>query len=669
MLIMPEQQRVLTKDIVSLLAIVQCAVLLSFVPLVTPIIASVMIISPAIILVRARLNKSYALNRWLKIAITVSAALLVFYEFKTFRGKDAGVALIVVMYSLKILESKNYRDLNVILTMGFFISPMSFLFTQSPIAVLYSFFVFGLIVYALFRANSVQVISVNWRKSAKLIFACLPIMIFLFLFFPRLSQPLWRMPGQDIAQTGISDSMTPGDIGGLNLSDEPAFRVQFIDNQLVDFPLYWRGLVFDEYDGLTWRRSERELDELSEFETNPESLNQQVINQQITLEPTQNKFLFGLDRPIKSGQKLAIKTNYTFESRFKINQRIKYDIASVPDKVIGLTLSDSERSANTAIPNSGNEQARDWARANFLKLSEPAEFVLFLQRFIHQNEYFYTLSPPIMRENMIDDFWFNHRKGFCEHYASSFVFMLRAVGIPARVVVGYQGGEYNPIGNYYLIRQSDAHAWAEVWLEKRGWVRVDPTAAIHRSRILDDLVSEVGLRGFLFDQLPVADLIQVSWLDYPRQWLDNANRVWKDWIIDFNSQSQFNIHKWLNLDKLTKPLLIVLFLFIALIITYIITRQFQPRSKKLDELSKSMEKLLIMLQKNGWVKPPGQTVEAFLNQVKVNNLEFEAKLVSIAQDYSKARYKSDYFNQRQLTNIQRKIKALNWKSIKHRVQQ
>jgi protein-glutamine gamma-glutamyltransferase len=371
-----------------------------------------------------------------------------------------------------------------------------------------------------------------------LLLQALPLALLLFLLFPRLQGPLWGLPQQGAAQTGLSDRMSPGDFGQLTLSDEIAFRVEFSTPPPSPNALYWRGPVLWDFDGRTWQ---------TRFSVPTTSVRVEALGRPITyaitLEPHRQRWLFLLGLPRELPAKVAsIETSLgpdlQWLSKTAITQRLRYQIdADLDYRFEADGLSATSRSRTLALPE-GNPQARALA-AQWVKQTAnqaASEQAIVNQALAHfRNEaFFYSLKPPLLGENSVDDFLFVSRRGFCEHYASAFVVLMRAAGIPARVVTGYQGGELNPLGNYWIVRQRDAHAWAEVWLPNLGWTRVDPTAAVAPNRV------ERGLNAALpANERPAGLLtLNTNWLMPLRQGWDLINNQWNQWVLGYNQDRQ-----------------------------------------------------------------------------------------------------------------------------------
>ncbi|MEE4244278.1 MAG: DUF3488 and transglutaminase-like domain-containing protein [Kangiellaceae bacterium] len=640
MLLLPEQQRIIQPLLKSRLAWVQLIVLLPFVTVFNPLLSAMVLIVPSWILLQHYRHKSSAVNRWLLVGFTLLCSAYIISSYGTFRGKDAGVALFAIMYSLKILEANKYRDLNLLLTLGYFILSMSFLFTQSPLAVFYMFFGYIVITHTIMLANATTQVMVDWKKSVKLILITTPLMIMLFVFFPRLANPLWKTNSLSSGTSGISDSMTPGDVADLKLSDDPAFRVKFstASRELLASELYWRGIVFEDYDGLTWNRANIRDDVYFRKQGVSYTTDEDLINYSITIEPTKQKWLFSLDFTKDTEGRVLYGTDGTILSSRIIEQRSRYEVTSDLNAQLDTSITQRIRQLNTQLPDGFNPRSLIWAQQLFQTAATAQDYVRSLLQHINENEFFYTLAPPVMLEDMVDDFWFEQQRGFCEHYAGSFVFMLRAVGIPARVVTGYQGGQYNDIGDYYLVRQKDAHAWVEYWSEGVGWTRVDPTSAIDPSRIDDLLLSEMGQRGFLFDELPDADLIQSDFFDYAKQWLDSANTAWRDWILDFNQGSQSSLLSWLKLSNLPRGAIVTLFVTIFAVVVFILLKFLQSGKASYDNVAKAYRQLINRLAKRGIKHLPHEGAKTFHNRVVEQRPDWRNQLQPLFDDYLMLRY-------------------------------
>lgn len=473
-------------------------------------------------------------NKLLLFALTAAAAGGILAHFQTLLGHDAGVTLLVVMIALKLMEMKTPRDTMVTLFLGYLLVITGFLYSQSIPMALYLFVVVWVTTATMIGyqdVNRALPVRPRLRLAGTLLIQAAPLMLVLFVLFPRVPQ-LWALPRD--AHSGmarLSDSMSPGAISRLIQSDAVAFRVQFDGAPPPANQRYWRGPVLWDYDGRTWStRTPPAGDAEVELLDAP-------LRYTLTLEPHNQNWLFALELPAGLPPDSRARADMQILSRNPVQQRLRYTLASHPRYRLGAELSDAERQRALRLPPGVNPRTRElaarWRSAN----AGDAAIVDAALGLFRNQDFFYTLRPPLLGTQAMDDFLFNTRRGFCEHYAGAFVFLMRAAGVPARVVTGYQGGAPNPLGDYFIVRQSDAHAWAEVWLAGRGWVRVDPTAAVSPDRV------ESGIAA----ALPAAELplalaqLDVAWLQRMRLSWDLVNNQWNQWVLGYGHERQRNV--------------------------------------------------------------------------------------------------------------------------------
>lgn len=426
----------------------------------------------------------------IKTVLVLAAFAVLQSVFRSGAVMDGSAALLSVAACLKLIEMRSRRDAYVILFLYFFLLQSSFLYDRSILAAAQSMLGVFVIVGAMISLNLAPLSdnrsSKNTaRKAVFMLLQSLPIMLVLFVFFPRLG-PLWSV-GMDTgdAKIGLSQSMSPGDLSSLSASDELAFRVTFKGQAPAYNQLYWRAMVFDTYDGQTWSQSEPEPKiNLSTQKYTPLA-DKGVYDYEIIQEATDQPWLFALDTAMAKTANTGISDNYTLLKTSPVFQRFRYQVISDTARKRDLSgLSDLSLRQSLQLP-AGNEKSRAMARSLIEQYPDLQERVDTALDFYTQEPFYYTLKPPLLdSNNKVDEFIFNTKQGYCAHFAGSFVFLMRAAGIPARVVVGYMGGEYNKEAGYYSIYQFDAHAWAEVWLENQGWVVVDPTAQVAPDRVI-----------------------------------------------------------------------------------------------------------------------------------------------------------------------------------------
>ena len=411
--------------------------------------------------------------RWLLILLTVAGALGVFFSYRTIMGRDPGVTLLVLLLFLKLLETRAQRDVFVVAFLVYFVALANFFYSQSiPIAGLMLLTVFvtttALVGFSAPKRPMVDVLKTAGRMLAQ----AGPVMLLLFFLFPRVQGPLWGMP-QDAYSgvTGLSETMSPGSISSLSLSDAIAFRVKFRTEPPPRARLYWRGPVLSDFDGLTWRVGLPQLRRSMSVESADSP-----VDYEVTLEPHNHNWMFALEMPARIPPAGRLTSEYLVISLTPIRSRIRYEMSSVPQFQAASGGGPEDLANALRLPRGVNPRALALAGEWRESLADPGAIVRRAIEFFRGGRFEYTLQPPALGRNSVDEFLFDTKQGFCEHFASSFAFMMRAAGVPARVVTGYQGGDTNPVDGYMVVRQADAHAWAEVWLAGNGWTRVDPTA-------------------------------------------------------------------------------------------------------------------------------------------------------------------------------------------------
>jgi transglutaminase-like putative cysteine protease len=475
----------------------------------------------------------------------------IYSSYGTPLGIEPTVALLFTGFSLKLLEVRTKRDVYIIVFLAYFVALTEFLFDQSFLIAAFIFFSLLIITTALVALhqqgyNRFDLISL--KKTGWLFFQALPLMIVLFIIFPRF-EPLWKVPlPAHQAKTGVSNSMSPGDISSLGNSSELAFRAVFDEEVPAKEKLYWRGLVMSEFDGRTWRQGRRQKSSFNERQKQSilRSLNN-PIQYQIIQEASHQPWLFSLKLAFSYDQNIQILNDFRLSYEGDIHSRIQYAVISDLDAPLEIEISERVRRVETRLPDSGNPLAREFAKELYQLAGSDFDFIQSLLSNFRQNNFIYTLNPPLLGENSVDEFLFDTLRGFCGHYASSFVFMARAVGIPARVVTGYQGGEINPITGTVLVHQFDAHAWAEVWLKDKGWIRIDPTAAVSPDRIefgLERALAEEG--SFLSDSvLSPIRYRNVAWLNNLRLQMDAFSYYWSSWVLQYKGRKQLDVMKYI----------------------------------------------------------------------------------------------------------------------------
>lgn len=471
-------------------------------------------------------------HRWWLVAAVGIACLAIWREYHLLFGRQPGIAMLVIFLALKLLELRQPRDGMTVILLGNFLILSSFLYSQTLPATLLC--VGALVVVQACLVAMQPGCAANWRTplkwSGKLLLQAVPVALLFFVLFPRIQGPLWSLPQDaNAGLTGLSDTMNPGAFSRLVQSDAIAFRVKFNDPVPRLETLYWRAQVLTDFDGSTWRmRPRRERDRL------PEQPQGRRIDYTLIIEPHQQRWLFMLEQLGTLPAGTRFNDDRLLLAAEQVRTRAQYALTAYPDWRPVAEESASVLQVARALPPQGNPRTRAIAQTWRAQAKSDAEIVALAQQFFQRQGLAYTLTPPLMPEDSIDAFLFDARRGFCEHFSAAFVFALRAAGVPARVVGGYQGGELNPVDGYLTIRQYDAHAWAEVWLSGQGWVRVDPTVVSSPTRISDGITAAFPESA----ALPLLARNPPQWLrDLRFQW-DSLNSRWHRDVIGFNTQRQ-----------------------------------------------------------------------------------------------------------------------------------
>ncbi|MFZ5842176.1 MAG: transglutaminase TgpA family protein [Pseudomonadota bacterium] len=571
-------------------------------------------VASALVLLSAT-NVGSRLPRWLLILSVLAATVGVVMQHRGLFTRDAGLSLIVLMASFKLLELKSYRDAMLVSALSFFLTFVGLLFYQSLSVALYLFLLLPLhtaTVLVLHRLDGWRGLLVLAKDSGRFVLLALPLVALLYVFFPRLSAPLWRLPGSGV--TGPTDSMTIGDVQSLALSDELAFRVKFTGAPPPEKQRYWRGTVLADFDGLTWNVGMPQAAETIEPLGAP-------IRYQIALEPTRLRWLYALDVPQTVDSPLQARRtwNATLLTYGFIRQRVDYSVESVLNYRLGADATDKDLATYLRLPDGGNPQSRQWAEALRARYPDATAYAQALLRQINQDNFWYSLQVPELSEDTVDDFWFNHKRGYCEHYANAVTFLLRAGGVPARVVVGYQGGEWNPYGNFLTVRHLDAHAWLEFWRAGDGWIRLDPTAAVSPLRIDQSYLDRIARRDSLmsfsgWDSVATLTGDASNWALV--EWWQQANRWFEANVVQFNADAQRDWLENLGLPKLSMADLVRI-LVIGLLLLLAISAWLILRSRPVrDPVARLYAAFCAKLARAGIRREPHETPQDFLRRAQ-----------------------------------------------------
>ena len=558
---------------------------IAFSPLYLSFVFVLMMLALFLHFKKQKQDQNAQLSKWLKMGLVGLALVAIYLSYGSFIGVEAGTAALAVFLFGKSLELKNKRDLIIFFNFALFVSASLFLYSQSIWMALMVVCCLVSCLFGLYRIQTTefkqvpqQILSAARHDIGhifKFIGLAVPFFIILFLFFPRFP-PLWHVPiASDQGVTGISDRMSPGDIAELSQSSALAFRIIADLKQLpAQHELYWRAMVLDEYDGTTWTSH---VSNQYSFQINRQNLDSQGIRYQYLAADQRQKWVTGLEKTIPLERRLNLHQDYSITPNRLVqrNQPISLLWVGQDFNNVNLELNDVQKKRYTLYPKHLDQQAQALAKRLFdQSQSDPNRYVENVIQWYQQQQFKYSLQPGRLGNHRVDEFLFKSKEGFCEHYASSFVMLMRYVGIPARVVVGYQGGQAAPDEQSWEVRQLDAHAWTEVFLNQQ-WIRVDPTSIIAPQRL------DLGMQNYLSnDQSAFGDeqfsnfkYQQFSALKQLRIWSDYASFQWQDKVVGFDSERQ---KKWMSLlgikSNYAFGILIIAGLFAIGVIYYLVWR-------------------------------------------------------------------------------------------------
>lgn len=598
--------------------------------------------------------------------LTLMLLVGIVFSYHTLIGRNAGTAMLLGLLCLKLFEIKSFRDISIIINLALFSIVINFLFNQSiPVALIMLIaltFLFTALVgfqHDYKTLNNVKpipltVIRTNEKKhfklAVKMLIQAIPFAIILFILFPRVNGPLWGLPEDAFsATTGLSDNMSPGRISQLSNNNDVAFRVNFSSEIPLPNTLYWRGPVLWNFDGYNWTAPANERLAISSYMFTGIG---QKYTYSVTLQPHNTFWMLALDLPSSLPDRSRLSANMQLLSlspiqklkRYEINSYTRYILPAYKQIPITRYLKLPASSSNDtdirliksrALIKKLKDQSSDQQTVNNV-----------LNHFSTQN-FYYSRTPPLLYDDPIDEFLFETKRGYCEHYASSFTVLMRLAGIPARVVTGYQGGEINPIDNYMTVRQSDAHAWSEVYLGKKGWVRVDPTAAIPPGNIEN---TDDALRLNLTQKKPSA-LFKSSWVSQQmkkmRYAYDAINNRWNQWVLGYNNKKQKAFFEALGIPEISwKGLSQLLFSILAVLTGILAFIIFSNQSKKNNEIQRYYYKFLNKIKQKGLVKNLSEGANQFSQRaiIKYPNKKHDIEQITLLyqqlryQKYSKEKF-------------------------------
>jgi protein-glutamine gamma-glutamyltransferase len=582
---------------------------------------------------------------FVRVVITLLLIFLVVFAYGGMWGRRIATGLLCIMLAAKLMETYRVRDLRVVASVCFFLIAAQFLFNERLILLVYLIGGCWAATIALVKIQQIRtqgpramassarsVLDPDIRSALVLLILAIPVALTLFVLFPRLAQPIWGLPDDVMdGRTGLSETMSPGSISELFMDDSPAFRVEFDGGPPPRHQLYWRGPVLWRFDGSTWRPAY--------FSTNTAQqlppVNESSIRYRIQLEPHERRWLLGLDYPVQSSMpESRVTVDYQLVSRFPVTSLSQYDVISTPDFNEFQPLGAGQQLMGLNLPSDRNPRTQALAAELRSRYEDDRDLINHVLRWFREDEFSYSLSTSPLGRHSADEFLFDLRDGYCEYYASAFAILMRAAGIPSRVVTGYQGGFWSESGQYLLVRQSDAHAWNEVWLEGSGWTRVDPTAAVSPDRIAE------GARGVM--QSP-RFMLDADWIRNIRDQYDRVQHLWNQWVLGFDASRQRNLLKHLGLPDLGATgiglLLALALLIVAVPLTLWLLREHRQRGT--SQAQKAWHHLLRQMRRQGLKKRPSETPLEFARRASLEQQQPDSELLGLALMFSRIHYGPD----------------------------
>ncbi|TQR64243.1 transglutaminaseTgpA domain-containing protein [Acinetobacter sp. RF14B] len=573
-----------------------------------PVLLS-LIFAISLICIWISLKRQRAFSKKWTFSLTVLALASIYLDYQSFLGVEAGVAVLTTFLYAKSLETRNRRDLIIVFNFALFVAASSFLFSQSFMMALAILLCLLSCLIGLYRiqtsefeqdqSSQRQALQQDAKYVGKFIVYAIPFFLLLFIFFPRLP-PLWHIPiPENKGITGISDSMSPGDIAELSQSSALAFRIIGDMSKLPPrSELYWRALVLDDYDGQRWTSHPVNQQPLIQQSLNLAAMNHRWDYQYLAADPSVF-WIMGLEKSIPLERRYYNRQDWSIVPR-RLTQRVEpihLQWIDQPNAGQALVPHYMQR-INTQIQSGLDPEAQRLAQRLYQQSgAEPRRYIHNVLNWYQQNNFVYTLKPGVMGKNRIDEFLFKSRQGFCEHYASSFVMLMRYAGIPARVVTGYQGGQAAPDGRSWEVRQLDAHAWAEVWIDDT-WQRFDPTAMVAPQRIDD------GMQNLMTEDERVRanssgwPTQHHLWLTTMRVWSDYASYQWQSKVVGYNTESQQSWMSKLGLNSVYSSIMLMLAGIVILALLYALSiywkiRQAQsPLERSIQQFNQSLSQPL-----------------------------------------------------------------------------
>ncbi len=570
----------------------------------------------------------------LRLILTLVLFLGIATTYRTLNGLSAGSALLLVMGAAKLLETRTRRDVAVVATVSLVLVLAACLDRQSLLRLplyLASAWTALASIAAMGGARESASARRAYGTAGRALLLALPLAALCFVLVPRMQGALWSMPSGEQAQTGLADEMSPGSISELAVSEDIAFRVRFEGPAPPMAQRYWRGPVLHDFDGYAWRRVPGQA-----AVTQEPTLVSAPLRYRVMLEPTGRSHLFGLDyiAAINGRRNFRSFDGQVISAR-PVTTAIAYDGVSHVQTRNRDALSVNGRKLDTRLPQGRNLRSVALARELRSRAASDQHYTQLVLDYFRARGFEYTLTPPLLDLDSVDDLIFNTRLGFCGHFASAYVTLMRAAGVPARVVTGYLGGSWNPIGGYYTVRQSQAHAWAEVWIDGEGWVRIDPTAVVAPER-LQDSAEFLGGGGAAMNSL----FGDAAWLRNLRDSWDAASNWWQERIVNFNRGAQLDLLRLLGLGDIDYVGMAVLLSIGATLWGLLLWALNARRSRKLrpDPVGRIWTRFIALLGTRGLVITAHEGPRAIAARAEQHLPAAAAEISHFSREYERLRF-------------------------------
>ncbi len=567
----------------------------------------------------------------LRLLLVLVVVIALFSQTGLRFGRDTGCALLAAMLAIKPAETATLRDARSLLGFAMFAPFAAFLLDQGPVTMLLGLLAMVSVLVALHRLADAEVQAHATPRAplrqlgstGKLVLIGLPLALAAFWLFPRLGSPLWGVPERAMARPGLSDSMTPGEWIDLMADDSPALRAQFFGDTPDMRAMYWRGPVLWDFDGRTWTQPSG----IHDIPVEPFVPGPATWDYQIEFEPTDRRQLVALDLPLAAPDGARLSFDYGLFADRPLSALTRWRLQSSPPRQFEPQLRQPLRQRALQLPPGYNPRTLALARQWREEMGDDDAAIVAKALHWIEAEFAYTLITDLPGRHSVDEFLFDTREGFCEHFSSAFVVLMRSAGIPARVATGYVGGYRNPLGGHWVVRQMDAHAWAEVWLPDVGWARVDPTAAVAPERIYDTIEDRLGATGTVWGRIG-----QVGYLG------DWMRRSWNNLVLGFDAARQERLLQSLGIERLDGRQLGLLFGLSALLVLGAMAWLLARDERETDPLLRAWHRLGKRYARLGLDRQPHEPALQWAERVALARPQSAETLLPLSRRFVRTRY-------------------------------